>query len=285
LITDTHLHVWSLDRGDYDWLSPELGCLYADHALSELDDLFKQKLIKQVILVQAAATGDETQYLFDQAKQHKKRVAGVVGWLDFEANDALHQLDAMAINPTLVGIRPMLQDISPDTWILRSDFADIFHKLAEKKLVFDVLVKQNQLSVAHQLARRYANVTMVIDHCGKPDLDSEDSGYWLAELTKLAACCNVYIKLSGLPTQSKHAFNTQVVFEYVQQVFNLFGVNRVMWGSDWPVVKLGCDYLRWLHYCQQFCNKLGFNQQQQNQIFHKNACQVYGLTDYQQDQT
>lgn len=283
MITDSHLHVWSLQRGDYTWLNPQLGCLYADHNLSQLKQLLKQEQVKQVILVQAAATLAETLYLLEQAKDYPELVGGVIGWIDFNAPDALQQLEILVANPLLLGIRPMLQDISPDDWILQPAFTDIFSQLADKQLVFDVLVKQNQLPVANALARRYANVTMVIDHCGKPDLDSCDSEFWLAELSKLATCANVFIKLSGLPAQSSQSFDPHVAFTYVSRVFALFGVRRVMWGSDWPLVKLGSDYQQWLHFCQQACKKLGFNQQQQMHIFHKNACDVYGLTKHQED--
>lgn len=278
MITDSHLHVWSLKRGDYHWLSQQLGCLYADHGLPELYGTFKKNKIKQVILVQAAATIAETEFLLEQANQHKALVSGVIGWIDFDASEVLQQLATLAVNPLLCGVRLMLQDISPDDWILQDCYATIFSQLADKKLVFDVLVRQEQLSVANKLVRLYPNVTMVIDHCGKPNLDRHECDMWLAELTELAACNNVFIKLSGLPAQSSHSFNSQNAFYYVQQVFALFGPNRVIWGSDWPVVKLGSDYQHWLQFCQQACLKLGFNQEQQQQIFHQNACRVYGIT-------
>lgn len=282
-IIDSHLHVWMLARGDYEWLTPDLNNLYADHALPDICPLFKQQGVDKCILVQAAASIAETHFLLQQAKDNVDLVAGVVGWIDFTSTQALKQLNTLCLEPLLLGIRPMLQDISPRDWILQEQFSPIFHALINNELVFDALVKQKQLSVIYELACRYPDLKIVINHCGKPDLDTPDRRQWLADLKALAQCPSVTIKLSGLPAQSTKAFDENVALGYVTEVIAQFGANRVMWGSDWPVVKLGSDYLSWLKFCQYSCTQLNLSLQQQSYLFHQTAAVVYGLSAYHEN--
>jgi L-fuconolactonase len=284
MIIDSHLHVWKLARGDYDWLTAELSPLYADHALTDILPLFDQNRVSKCILVQAAPSIAETQYLFKQAKLHSNHVVAVVGWIDFSSKHALKQLDELCLEPLLRGLRPMLQDISPDNWILQERFTPIFQALINKGLVFDALVKQQQLPVIYELACRFPKLNIVIDHCGKPDVDKTPNTQWQKDLAKLAQCPKVTIKICGLPAQFAPAFDEKSALHYITEVFALFGADRVMWGSDWPVVKLASDYLSWLSFCQRCCRLLNLSQPQQTSLFYQTAIDVYGLSVYPESQ-
>lgn len=278
MIIDSHLHIWSLARGDYTWLTPDLSKLYFDHQLDDILPLFEQQGVSKCILVQAAPSVAETHYLLTQAQIHSEHVAGVIGWIDFASNQALEQLEELSLEPLIRGIRPMLQDLKPDSWILQAQFAPVFQGLINKGLVFDALVSHAQLPVVYELASRYPELKIVIDHCGKPDLDNGNHQSWLADLTKLAQFPQISIKLSGLPAQSTAAFNQQHAFKYVSDVICLYGADRVLWGSDWPVVKLASDYRSWLNFCQQCCQTLKLCSLQQASIFYRTAVAVYGLS-------
>ena len=277
MIIDSHLHIWSLARGDYHWLTKDLGPLYADHSLSDIEPQFEQRGISKCLLVQAADSVAETQFLLEKAHANREYVVGVVGWINFNDGNACEQLKLLARDPLLVGIRPMLQDISPDNWVLQDKFRAIFNAMIELDLVFDALVKEEQLPVIYELACRFPKLSIVIDHCGKPEMDGASHTHWLVNLKTLAKCANVTIKLSGLPAQTANRFQADTSLFFVKQVMDLFGFKRVIWGSDWPVVKLSSDYSEWLTFCQHACSSLGLNEQQQVRIFSLNAIEVYGL--------
>jgi L-fuconolactonase len=128
---DAHHHLWRLDRGDYGWLTPDLAPIHRDFAMADLEPLLDALAIDATILVQAAPTEAETKFLLAEAAA-SPRVAGVVGWIDFDAPDAGRRVVAMAADPLLVGLRPMIQDIADDDWLLRPDLSTIWASRASE---------------------------------------------------------------------------------------------------------------------------------------------------------
>lgn len=243
---DAHQHYWRLDRGDYGWLVPSLGPIFRDFLPADLAPILERHGIGRTIVVQAAPTVAETHFLLGLARE-TPTIAGVVGWVDFAARDAAGTIAQLARDPALVGLRPMLQDIEDDDWMLRADLRPCFEALIEQGLVFDALVLPRHLPRLARLVQRYPHMTVVIDHGAKPRIVQGRGALdpWRAEIAALASSPNVFCKLSGLVTEAEPGWQTEDLRPYTDHLIREFGTARLLWGSDWPVVELAGGYDRW----------------------------------------
>ena len=242
---DAHHHVWTLARGDYGWLTPQLQSIYRDFTLADLASLLAAARIDGTILVQAAPTEAETRFLLDVAAS-ADIVRGVVGWTDFDAEDAEARIESLAAHDLLVGLRPMIQDIADDDWLLRDALTPLMTAMVRHKLVFDALVLPRHLSRLLAVVDRHPDLQFVLDHFGKPALASGEIGGWRRELAELAERDNIFCKLSGLVTEAKPDWQVDDLRGAVDHVLDCFGPPRMLWGSDWPVVDLAGGYTKWL---------------------------------------
>jgi len=242
---DAHHHVWTLARGDYGWLTPQLQSIYRDFTLADLASLLAAARIDGTILVQAAPTEAETRFLLDVAAS-ADIVRGVVGWTDFDAEDAEARIESLAAHDLLVGLRPMIQDIADDDWLLRDALTPLMTAMVRHKLVFDALVLPRHLSRLLAVVDRHPDLQFVLDHFGKPALASGEFGGWRRELAELAERDNIVCKLSGLVTEAKPDWQVDDLRGAVDHVLDCFGPPRMLWGSDWPVVDLAGGYTKWL---------------------------------------
>jgi len=241
---DAHQHFWQLARGDYGWLTADLAPIHRDFGPADLAPLLRAANIDRSILVQAAPTMAETDFLLGIAAVSQS-VAGVVGWTDFDAPDAAAQVAEMARNRLLVGLRPMIQDIADPDWMLSPAVNRALAAMQASGLVFDALVKPVHLAPLLTLARRHPGLSMVIDHCAKPDIAGGGFDDWAAGLAPLAALPNLRIKLSGLLTEAARD-KPETVLPYIAHALALFGPERAMFGSDWPVLLLAAEYADWV---------------------------------------
>jgi len=272
---DSHQHFWQLSRGDYNWLTSDFTCLYKDHLPELLAPALELYGITSTIVVQAADSIDETYFLLELAKK-TDFIAGVVGWVDFQANDVISHLASLSKNPYFKGIRPMLQDIDDPDWILNDDFAAIFDFLANNSLTFDALILDIHLEQITSIAKRYPQLNIVVNHLAKPDLTKPMSTKWQHQLTCLAELENVSIKFSGLMTQAAtDCVDVAIYRQYFQLIYQLFGPKRILWGSDWPVVNMNGSYALWHDISQALINELPKAEQQL--IWSENARNFYKL--------
>jgi L-fuconolactonase len=242
---DAHHHFWQLARGDYGWLTPTLAPIYRDFGPSDLAPLLQARGIDKTILVQAAPTFAETLYLLEIAER-TPFVAGVVGWIDFDAADAAQMVAKVATDhPVLVGLRPMLHDIADDDWLLRPNLAAVFDAMAARGLVFDALARPQHLPRVQKICERHPNLTVVVDHIAKPLIRDKQFDPWRADLAAVARCANTVCKLSGVATEAASDWSIADIKPYVDHVLASFGPQRLLWGSDWPVVDLAGGYGRW----------------------------------------
>lgn len=250
---DAHQHFWCLDRGDYGWLTPDLQPINRDVGPADLDPHLLRHGIAASIVVQAAPTEAETLYLLDIARITPS-VAGVVGWIDFEAPDAVARVVRLAREPLLLGLRPMVQDIADDDWLLRSSHVPVLQAMVEHKLVFDALVKPRHLERLHRLAARHPRLPVVIDHGAKPSLDRGGAlaEEWRDGIAALASLPNVHCKLSGLLTNAGLAWCAGDILPAMAHLLRCFGPRRLIWGSDWPVLELAGGYDAWAALCNDF---------------------------------
>lgn len=278
MVIDGHFHIWSLARGDYGWLTPEFGVLYRDYGLAHWRDEFAPLGVSAGILVQAAPTEDETTFLLEHALAHPGEVAGVVGWTDFERDDAPARIAALATHPHLVGLRPMLQDLPDPGWIGRPFARRALDAMAESELTFDALVRPLHLPWILELVERHPSLTVVIDHAAKPNIASgEGREAWSERLAALAAHPSVYCKLSGLWTEAAPGSPVETVEPWARRVLELFGTERTIWGSDFPVVRCAGEGRAWLAHALELVGTYGADAVPR--VFGANARRAYRLGD------
>jgi L-fuconolactonase len=241
---DAHHHFWNVARGDYGWLTPQLAPIYRDFGPGDLEPLLRARGIDKTILVQAAPTFAETQYLLELASA-ARFVAGVVGWIDFDAPDAAAKVADAANHPLLVGLRPMLHDIADDDWLVRPKLGAVFDAMTAHGLVFDALARPQHLSRVLTLCERHSSLTVVVDHIAKPLIAARRLDPWRDDIAAVARRPNAFCKLSGVVTEAAADWAVDDLRPYVDHVLKVFGPQRILWGSDWPVVDLGGGYARW----------------------------------------
>ena len=271
---DAHQHFWQIGRGDYGWLTEALGAIYRDFQPIDLAPEVESAGIEGTILVQAAPTLAETEYLLDIAAQ-TDFVKGVVGWVDFEEADAADKITKKSKNPLLVGLRPMVQDIPDTEWMLRSDIAPTIEAMIRCDLTFDALVLPHHLPTLGQFIERYPRLRIVIDHGAKPRIADGEINSWATEMANIARTDGVYCKLSGLVTEAGPDWDAQSLKPYVDVLLSAFGSQRLIWGSDWPVATLATSYKRWHDTAHDLLSEL--DSKQHEAIFGDNAARAYLL--------
>jgi L-fuconolactonase len=239
---DAHHHVWRLDRGDYGWLTPDLP-ICRDYGLDDLRPLLGD--VTATVLVQAAPTEAETAYLLTVAHNSGGLVRGVVGWTDLAAPDAPARVAALSADPLLRGLRPMLQDIAATDWILQPDVARGLAAMAAAGLRLDLLIQPRHLPLLPALASLHPNLPMVIDHGAKPAIRDGAWQPWADEIAHAARETPCLCKISGLVTEAAPTWHTDDLRRTVDHLLTCFGPDRLMWGSDWPVVDLAGGLPRW----------------------------------------
>lgn len=269
---DAHQHFWSLSRGDYGWLTPALGDIHRDFGPGDLGPLLAAQGIDRTILVQAAPTEAETRFLLAVAAR-TGFVAGVVGWTDFEASDAASRIADMATDPLLLGLRPMVHDIADDEWLARPDLDAAFEALAGQGLVFDALLRPRHLAPMLRRLERSPGLAVVIDHAAKPDLAGGDLAGWRDGIAALARYRNAVCKLSGLVTEAGPDWTVATLQPVFDHLLASFGPERLIFGSDWPVVTLRASYGRWVETVAALLSSLGDNER--DAIMGGNARRVY----------
>jgi len=277
LIIDAHHHLWQRSRGDYDWLdariNPALARIERDYLPEHYRPLAAANGIAGSVLVQAAQTEAETRWLLAQAHAADILVRGVVGWIDMAAPDAADVLEALAQDRLLRGIRPMLQDLPQLDWVLHPRLDAAFRALIDLDLSFDVLIRPAHLRNSLVLLTRYPDLRAIVDHCAKPDIALRRWQPWADGMRLIALETKAWCKLSGLVTEAGPDWKLDDLRPYVEHVIECFGPQRVVWGSDWPVLTLSADYGQWLKATKQLIS--GLSPAHQSGILAGNAARFY----------
>jgi L-fuconolactonase len=241
MIVDSHHHFWRVARGDYHWM-PEAGILRHDYLPDDLRPVLRRAGVDRTVLVQAAQTEEETAFLLDLAER-TDFVAGVVGWLDFEDDRFAEKLDALQRRPKFVGLRPMLQDIADDAYILRPKVMANLRHIEAMDLPFDILTFPRHLPCLLRALDQLPRLRGVVDHISKPPIAAGRLSEWAENMQAVAAHSNIGCKLSGMVTEADMAnWKPAGLAPFVRHVFTAFGEDRVMFGSDWPVCLQAASY-------------------------------------------
>ena len=273
-IIDAHQHFWVRARGDYAWLTSDLAPIYRDFLPQDLVPELDRNDIGRTILVQAAPTVDETRFLLDIAER-TDFVAGVVGWIDMESPDALSQFSELCNYPLFLGIRPMIQDLEDPEWMLRPSLHRVYAYLVTTGKTFDALVLPHHLKPLLKLVEQYPELAVIIDHAAKPAISDSAFDQWADDIALIANKKNVFCKLSGILTEAGPSATEKDLAQYVNHLINIFSTDRLVWGSDWPVLNLVSDYSTWFQMAQSALSRL--NVEQQQAVFGRNAVKFYDL--------
>ena len=271
---DAHQHFWRLADRAGAWPPPELAPIYRDFLADDLAPLLQQHGIASTVLVQSMPNEADTRFLLDLASRHDF-IGGVVGWADLKALDAPERIAALAADPALKGLRPMLQDLDDERWIDDPALAPAAQAMIEHGLSFDALVLPRHLPALLAFAERYPALPIVIDHGAKPPIAEGDSASWREDMTRLAALPGVHCKLSGLVTEAGAGWDVARLRPVVDHLIAVFGPRRLIWGSDWPVLKLASEYGEWIAVSERLLAGLGAADR--DRIFGLNARRFYRL--------
>jgi L-fuconolactonase len=274
---DAHQHFWDPSRGDYGWLTPELQTLYRVFGPADLTPLREAAHVARTVVVQAAPTVDETRYLLDLARDDVS-IAGIVGWVPLDVPNSVELIDELAREPKLKGVRPMLQDLPDDRWIENPALTPAIHALIKNDLAFDALIFSRHVPSLKVFAARFPELRIVVDHGAKPPIRDGDAAWetWADGIAELAALPQRLVcKLSGLGTEAAPGWSVATLKPYVEHLLAHFGPERLMWGSDWPVLNLNGDYAQWFDAARQLTAHLDATAQQA--IFGDTASGFYRL--------
>lgn len=269
---DAHVHLWKVSRGDYDWMSPDLTALYRDFGLDDLIPLMDAAGIDQAVLVQAAETVAETEFLLGIAGS-SDRIAGVVGWIDMGSADAGATLRRLSADPKFKGVRPMIQDIADDGWMLDARQHPAFELLEETGTCFDCLVRPQHLDNLVVLLERHPSLRAIVDHGAKPDIAAGQFDDWARNMAAIASRSTALCKFSGLITEAGDDWTVDSLRPYTEHLLATFGPDRLVFGSDWPVLTLGASHARWIEVANILLADL--DEAGRSRIFGGNAARFY----------
>ena len=273
---DSHQHFWKADRGDYHWMGPAVPILCRDYLPQDLQPLLAKNKIDKTILVQAAQTKAETDFLLDLAGQHDF-IAGVIGWLDMDSPSFASEFESYSKKPKFLGIRPMLQDIPQDDWILRPRVVEALKLIAARDMPFEFLTFTRHLPHVLSVLKAVPRLRAVVDHVSKPEIKNQKLEPWSSLMAEVAKHPNVFCKLSGMITEANHTtWTPEDLRPFVEHVLKSFGPDRVMYGSDWPVCLLAGSYDQVIGTLQAILNP-HLNEPQKAAVFGGNARRFYKL--------
>jgi L-fucono-1,5-lactonase len=251
-IVDAHQHMWNLDRVAYPWLTPDLGVLCRTHEAPELEPQLAPAGVTHTVLVQAANSFADTEYMFEQAAIYPWMV-GVVGWVPLLMPDmAGWAIERYLRSPRFRGVRHLIHNEPNPKWLLQEPVFESLRLLADNGLTFDVVATlPEHMECIPVLSNRVPNLKMVIDHLGQPPIASRKMGRWGNDLEVAAENPNIYGKISGLGTASGNweGWAAEDLRPYVEYALEVFGPERCMCGGDWPVSVLAGGYVKaWTAY-------------------------------------
>lgn len=273
-IIDTHQHFWKYNSTDFGWVTDEMQVLRKDYLPDELAVIIKKNQVNSCIAVQADQSENETNFLLELAAKNSF-ISGVVGWVDLRNPNIEERLLYYKAFPKLKGFRHILQSEAP-SFMLQEDFLYGISLLQKYNYTYDILIFPKHLDAALELVKKFPQQSFVIDHMAKPDINHKEIHLWEKGMREIGKYANVSCKLSGLVTEANwQTWTNQDLAPYMQIIVQAFGIDRIMFGSDWPVCLLASTYDRWLSVVKDFF--LPYTIEDQEKVFYKNAISFYHL--------
>lgn len=276
-IIDSHQHFWTYDPRRHAWIEDHMSVLRRDFLPADLQAVFEKFDVEGCIAVQADQSDKENEFLLECATAHKF-VKAVVGWVPLNAKSALTKaLDKWSQNPWFKGVRHIVQSEEAG-FMLQPSFLSGIEKLCTYDLTYDILIYPHQLEEAAALVQRFPEMSFVIDHIAKPNIAGGAIAEWSDHIQAIAAHQNVYCKLSGMVTENHWSANTTQEYQpYIDVVFRAFGIDRIMFGSDWPVCLLAASYANVLEIVDRYL--IPYTNEEREKVFYSNAHKFYKLSE------
>ena len=271
---DAHQHFWKYSPTRDTWIDETMGVLKSDFLPSDLEPILIANEMQGCLAVQADQSEEETKFLL-QLASHYSFVKGVVGWVDLFNTNLEKRLEYFCQNSYFKGVRHIVQ-AEEQNFMLREDFQEGIAKLNRFDLTYDILIYPHQLESAIALVNQFPEQQFVLDHLAKPKIKSREIDEWEASIRVLAQCQNVSCKISGMVTEADHKnWKTEDFTAYLDVVFESFGEDRILFGSDWPVCLLAASYESVLAIVEGHTKH--FSTLQKEKLFGKNAARIYKI--------
>lgn len=275
MIIDSHQHFWQYDSERHAWIDDSMAKIQRDFLPFDLQKVYEANGVDGCVAVQVDQTEAETEYLLKLAGVYDF-IKGVVGWIDLRAANLPERLDHFAKQDKLCGFRHIVQGEADVNFLLRPDFMDGITHLHAFGFTYDILVFPHQLGAVLEFVRNHPQQLFVIDHLAKPYIKDGFYDGWALLMRAIARQENVYCKLSGMVTEAHwKAWTYKDLVPYMDLVLEVFGPQRVMYGSDWPVCLVAAEYESVKGTVAQYVSKL--SPDEQARIWGENASQFYGL--------
>lgn len=275
MIIDAHQHFWQYDPQRHGWIDDSMQKIQQDFLPYDLQKIYEEEQIDGCVAVQVDQTEEETNYLLELAKLYDF-IKGVVGWIDLRSEDLPARLDHFSQFKKLSGFRHIVQGESDVNFLLRPDFMQGIRQLLPYEFTYDILVFPHQLGATLEFVRNHPQQKFVIDHLAKPYIKDGYYDGWALLMRAIARSENVYCKVSGMVTEADwKRWTYRDLVPYLDLVFEVFGPDRIMYGSDWPVCLLAADYPAVKMIIEEYLTKLSSGEQAK--VWGLNAKRFYNL--------
>lgn len=273
-IIDTHQHFWKYDPVNYSWINDEMQVIRKDFLPGDLAVVVHEEKLHGTIAVQADQTETETDWLLQLAAKNDF-IKGVVGWVDLRSSNIEERLQHYQEFSKLKGFRHVLQGEDP-SFMLQESFLNGISKLNEFGFAYDILIFPQHLPAAQQLVEKFPQQRFFVDHVAKPYIKDGKIDEWKAGMQQLAQHRNVHCKISGMVTEADWKnWTAEQLKPYIDVVVESFGIDRIMYGSDWPVCLVASSYKQWLQTVKEYFN--AYSTEDQEKVFSGNAIKFYQL--------
>jgi len=273
---DAHVHFWNYDRVKDAWITDEMKILQRDFLPQNLKDDLRGNGIQGVVAVQADQSENETRFLLNLAEENDL-IKGIVGWVDLQNENIENKLLYYSKYRTIKGFRHIVQ-AETDGFLKREKFLNGIKYLENFGYTYDILIYENQIKEAIDFANTFPSQKLIIDHCAKPEIRNKSMIEWKSGMKEIAQNENIFCKISGLITEAKwNEWTEEELYPYFDVVFEIFGTERILFGSDWPVMLLSGNYGQWKNLLQNYMNQ--FSTKEKQKVFGENAIDFYNLSD------
>ena len=272
---DAHQHFWHYHPDTHGWISDEMSVLRKDFMPEELKTALADFSFDGSVVVQANETYAENDFLLDIAQKHNY-IKGIVGWIDLLDPQAEIKMIALKSTPSIVGFRTIMQGSPDEKFLGNKLFFENVKRLAAFDYTFDILVHNNQLDALIRLTDKLPDNRFMLDHLGKPSINNKEYKAWKSQIKDIAANPNIYCKLSGMTTEADlKNWTYNDLYPYMEIAAEYFGIDRICFGSDWPVCLAAGSFATTYSVVDQFCAQL--KQEEKDKIFGLNTKEFYKL--------
>lgn len=274
MIIDSHQHFWNYSPVDHAWISEDMGVLKKDFLPDHFISIADEHSISGTVAVQADQSEAETNFLLSLAKQFPF-IKGVVGWTDLRSANLDNELSKFQSNDLLKGFRHIVQS-EPKGFLTDAKFIAGVNKLAAYGFTYDLLIYHHQLPEALTFADKTHNVKIVVDHIAKPSMKTGEKTHWELNMAALSTFQNIHCKLSGMVTEADWKnWSYEHMEPFIDEVFEAFGPDRIMYGSDWPVCLVAGSYGDQFSVVKRYISRL--SEDEKRKVLGENAKRFYNL--------